>query len=143
MKKFILLMAISASFPAYCKVSSDVLCFSSGGDKPIQFEFRTFYDDNSGWAGGFVKYRNSKSFISLTLESHQEESFDKNYASLMSEIWLEVSNRKITGEYEMEGQGTNINSMIYKNFSSGKKYYFIPDQSVNSTEEAGCDWRSH
>jgi hypothetical protein len=128
------------SLPAHCEVKVEVSCFSSGGERPIRFELRTYYDDQAKWSGAFVRYEKSRAAISLADMAFREESFDKNAPSLAVIDWVEVSGKSITGEYEMISQGTNINSMTYTNAKSHKIYSFIHDSNTNSSVRSGCEW---
>lgn len=140
MKKVIFFLIYIISIPAYCGVNAEVLCFTSGGGRPIRFELRTYYDDQAKWSGGFVKYEKSKSAISLVTEKEECDSLGGSGPCLATADWLEVSNGKVTGSYEMVSQGVSVNSMTYTNKATGKKYDFILDSTVNSSTENGCVW---
>jgi hypothetical protein len=59
MRKFIPCLLLCMSLPAHCEVKVEVSCFSSGGERPIRFELRTYYDDQAKWSGAFVRYEKS------------------------------------------------------------------------------------
>lgn len=141
MNKIALLCLFFISLPAYCEVSVEVLCFTSDGGRPVRFEMRTYYDDQAKWSGGFVKYEKSKIAIPIVLSSSSEQSFDKNSPSLATSDWLEISDGKIAGEYEMVSQGASVSSMIYMNRNTKKPFYFSLDFNADSSVENGCRWK--
>ena len=125
---------------AQAKVVSETLCFSSSDKKPIRFEIRTFFDTDSGWSGGFVRYEKSKKNISLVQKSFESESVDQDRPSQTTQTWLEVIEGKITGQYEMTSEGTNIYSMQYSNYERKRQYSFSYDSNAVVTVKNSCQW---
>jgi hypothetical protein len=140
--KYFLLAAIFLFAPeAFSEVSTEVLCFSSSGKNPIQFELRTYFDSDTKWEGGLVKYSKSKSTISIVLNKTETEITNKDRPYETTKKWLEISNNKISGEYEMMSQGANIYSMQYTNNTNQKKYGFILNTDVEFDVKNGCKWQ--
>lgn len=140
MKKIALLIFFMHALPAYSQAFFEDFCFNSGGNKPTRFNLRIYNDARSKWSGAFVKYEKSNSPISLVLAYRQIDELDKNRPSQTTETWLEISGNKISGEYEMLSQGTNVYSMTYINNSTHKKYYFNLDPNIAPSAEGGCKW---
>jgi hypothetical protein len=140
MKRSFLFLLISA-FPAigHCEVSTEIFCFGSFDPANIRFELRTYSDSAADWEGAFVKYKGAKHTIPLVLLNDQAETIDKNSPDRDVRTWAEVNDGKITGEYEMVSQGTDISSMTYLNHRTGKKFHFLPDSNVDRTDK-GCSW---
>ena len=51
---FISIIALALSSPAFCEVTTEIYCFSAGGDNGKDFELRTYYDQGAKWSGGLV-----------------------------------------------------------------------------------------
>ncbi|MFL9988125.1 hypothetical protein [Paraburkholderia sediminicola] len=140
MKNLLLLTFLLNALPAYCQVKFEDFCFSSGGEKPVRFNLRIYDDINSKWSGAFVKYEKSKTPISLVPEYSQTDELDKNRPVQTTEKWIEISGNRISGEYEMISQGTNVYSMTYINNSTHKKYFFNFDPNIAPSAKGGCNW---
>jgi hypothetical protein len=137
---WLLVLLTSCSTSAFSKVSTEIFCFNSGDPKPIRFEMRTYFDSDTKWEGGFIKYEKSKSLISISLKNKQTSTLSKEMPQETTKTWLEVSGNKITGEYEFISQGTNVYSMQYTNSNNKKQYLFDLDTNVPSSPESGCQW---
>ena len=141
MKKIFILFALYLfTADAFSKITSEIFCFNSGGKKPIRFEMRTYFDSDPKWEGAFVKYENSKNLLTLSLKNTQIYILDKDRPYQTTNIWLEISNNKISGEYEMISQGSNIYSMTYTNVAKKKKFSFVFDANIASSLTSGCTW---
>lgn len=125
---------------ARCEISKEDFCFTSGGAKPVRFEFHTVYDRTTRWSGAFVKYEKSREPISLVVRSTQEVEVDLDRPSEITENWLEVSGDGITGDYEIVSQGANVYSVTYTNRATQKKLYFNLDPDATPSDK-GCAWR--
>jgi hypothetical protein len=123
---------------AYAEVTSESLCFSSGGPKPINFEMRTYYDSATKFSFGSVKYEHSKQPIPLVLVNSQSETLDKNAPDQMTTTWYEVFGGQVTGEYEMISQGTEVASMVYTSKKKSQETGFL--FNANAITDGGCKW---
>lgn len=125
---------------AHCEVTQDIYCFDSGGNgaKNLEIHILSVYAEK--WSGGFVKYRGAKSAITLELKGVNTEEIIQGRPDQVTKTWYEVSDGRITGEYEMMSQGANIYSMTYKNYGSHKQkaFTFDPDALVQNGNE--CQW---
>ena len=141
MKKLLLLI-IMMTFPlsSFSEVTFETYCFTSGGAKPIKFEMRTYFDTFSKWTGGYVKYSNSKSVISIILKDTQNENLSVGRPDQTTRTWLEISNEKISGAYEMMSQGANVYSMTYINAATHKEFGFFLDPNVDLNSDMSCKW---
>lgn len=139
-KLFLSFVVFLFASDAFAHVTSEIFCFSSGDKKPARFEMRTYFDRDVKWEGAFIKYENSKIPIALVLKNTQEEILNKNRPYQTTKTWLEISNNKISGEYEMISQGANIYSMTYTNFGKKKRFAFGFDTNVVSSLSSGCTW---
>jgi hypothetical protein len=119
-------------------LSAETRCLSSLGEKPIQFEMKTYYDPSSKWKGGFVKYKNSTSAISIVLKSSEATQKPEGRPWEFTTIWSEVVGGKISGEYEIVTQGARVYKASYKNFSKNKQYDFDEDSAAYGPSD--CQW---
>jgi hypothetical protein len=140
MKIIYILFTMLFASSAYSEVTSEDYCFSSGEPNPTRFELRTYHDLSSKWSGAFVRYEKSSIPISLISEYTKIEELNKDEPVQVVEKWLEVSKYKISGQYEMISQGTNVYSMTYTNNATHKKFYFNLDPNVVPSVERGCKW---
>jgi len=140
MKKILLAFVFLLPMSARCEVVAESLCFSLPDKKSINFEIRTYFDPLTKWSGAFVKYAKSKTPISLVLKDRQSEEIDSQTPEQTTTTWLEVSEGKITGEYEMMSQGGNVLSMTYTKNTNSKKFTFENNVNVESSLEEGCKW---
>ena len=137
---FISIIALALSSPAFCEVTTEIYCFSAGGDNGKDFELRTYYDQGAKWSGGLVKYRGSKTPITLVVGEIEVEQLSKDSPAQVTTTWLEVYGNKITGKYEMMRQGAMIYSMTYINIKSRKETGFLFNPNTSSSPESGCQW---
>lgn len=121
------------------EVVSESLCFELVEGSPVKFELRTYYDTTNKLEGGFVKYASSGVQIPLVLTDHQEE-VSPGRPWLATTMWTEVSEGKVTGEYEIVSQGVTVLSMTYTKKSNGKQYKFSHIWNIDSSLEKGCQW---
>ncbi|HWH86546.1 MAG TPA: hypothetical protein VNV36_07200 [Pseudomonas sp.] len=70
-----LFFALFAFVPmaAHSEVTTEVFCFRSYEGKPINFEFRAYYDSVAQWSGASVKYSKSKKAIGLVHRNTEQE----------------------------------------------------------------------
>lgn len=139
MKYFALLFLIF-SIPAYSDVTQESYCFSQVEDQAARIELRTYFDADAGWQGAFVKYEKSKETIPLVLVDSIEDGTQNGQPLDRTTKWVEVVHGVVSGEYEMESQGGNIGSLIYKNYKSQKSFGFVFDIGAQRTHGLGCDW---
>lgn len=140
MNKIFLAILCFLPLTAKCEVVAEVLCFSLPEKQSVSFELRTYFDSASKWAGAFVKYSKSNKPISLVVKDVQSEEIDPQSPEQTTTTWVEVSEGKVTGEYEMISQGASVLSMVYTKNSNGKKFAFENDVNIESTLESGCKW---
>lgn len=140
MKKALAAVLLCISLPALAKVSTEVICFTSDGDKPVRFEMRTYYDDAVKWTGGMVRYAKSKTAIPLVIGHEEEEVLAEDRPHQFTTTWVEMVDGKVNGQYEMMSQGARIYSMTYTNARTGKKTDFTWAFDVDASEETGCRW---
>jgi hypothetical protein len=127
-------------FGAHGEISEENFCFTSGGAKPVRFEFHSVYDRTAKWSGAFVKYEKSREPISLVLHLTKEVEIDSDRPSEITVDWLEVSRGNITGDYEIVSQGANVYSMTYTSRATRKRFYFNLDPDATPSDK-GCAWR--
>lgn len=140
MKRLLLLVIGVLPLTAHCEVLSENLCFERGEGSPVKFELRTYYDETNKWHGGFVKYASSGVAIPLVLTDHQAEEVSPGRSWLATTTWTEVSDGKVSGEYEMVSQGVTVLSMTYTKKSNGKQYDFSHNWNIDFSPEKGCQW---
>jgi hypothetical protein len=140
MKNILLAFLFVVPLSARCEVVAETLCFSLPDKSSINFELRTYFDPLSKWSGAFVKYAKSKTPISLVIKDSQSEEVDSQTPEQTTTTWFEVSDGKITGEYEMMSQGGNVLSMTYTKKANGKKFSFENNINITSSLEEGCKW---
>ncbi|MXN76317.1 hypothetical protein GR157_16415 [Burkholderia sp. 4701] len=140
MKKTLAALLPCIALPAFAKVSTEVLCFTTNGDKPVRFELRTYYDDAARWSGGMVRYAKSNAAIPLLFKHEDQEILAEGRPYQFTTTWLEMVDGKVNGEYEMTSQGANVYSMTYTGARTGKKTAFMRASDVDASEKAGCRW---
>ncbi|WP_240202141.1 hypothetical protein [Burkholderia sp. LMG 13014] len=140
MKKIVTAVPLCLSLPAFAKVSTDVFCFRSEGDKPVRFEMRTYYDDAVKWSGGMVRYAQSKTALPLVIEHEEDAVLDESRPHQYTTTWVEMVDGRINGRYEMISQGAIIYSMTYTQARTGKKTAFGRALDVDASEQTGCRW---
>lgn len=140
MKKALVALLLCIALPAFAKVSTEVFCFKSDGDKPVRFEMRTYYDGVAKWSGGMVRYAKSKTAIPLVIGHEEEEVLAEDRPHQFTTTWVEMVDGKVNGQYEMMSQGARIYSMTYTNARTGKKTDFTWAFDVDASEETGCRW---
>ena len=138
MKKLIFAFILALPMGARADISSEIMCFESGGDKSINFEIRKYYDSSTKFSFGFVRYQKSKQTIPLVRDKTIDETLDKNMPDQTTSTWIEVYNGKVTGEYEMTSQGASVLSMVYTRKQGNKKIAFLLNADVIT--ESGCKW---
>ncbi|WJK09798.1 hypothetical protein [Pseudomonas fluorescens] len=138
MKQLLPLFMAFVPLPAHCVVTSENYCFDD--THSIKFELRTFYDHDSNWLGGFVKYAKSKTPISIVLTDHQEEILAPDEPTQNTSTWSEIVDGKITGTYEWITQAAMSVSMVYTNKSNGRKYSFLLNPNIDASLAVGCNW---
>jgi hypothetical protein len=138
-KRVLLLVMGLLPMAAHSEVMSEDMCFDMGDAGSVKFEFRTYYDETNKWHGGFVKYASSGVAIALVLTDVQAEEVSPDRPWLTTRTWSEVSDGKVTGEYEMVSQGGMVVSMNYTKKSNGKAYGFLYS-STDVSSENGCQW---
>ena len=138
MKTFIFAFILVTPMLAHADISSEIMCFGSGGVKSVNFEIRTYYDSSAKFSFGFVRYQNSKQKIPLVLSGSIDETLDKNMPDQTTNTWVEVYNGKVTGEYEMISQGASVSSMIYTKKQGNKKIAFL--LNADAITSSGCQW---
>lgn len=138
MKKLLPLLIFFLPLTAHSEVTAENYCFEASDS--IKFEFRTFYDRDSNWSGGFVKYAKSNVPISIVLTDSQDEIIDAEAQWQHTTTWSEVVDGKVTGTYEWVTQGTQIVSMVYTKKSNNKEYSFMNNTNIEASLEAGCKW---
>jgi hypothetical protein len=139
MKNLLLTSLCFLPLHACAEIVSESLCFS-GADQEINFEFKTYFDTVAKWSGAFVKYSKSNIPISLVLQDSRSEVLDIQTPEQTTNTWLEISEGKITGQYEVMTQGASVLSMIYIKGKNGKTFVFENNLSVMSSLEDGCSW---
>jgi len=125
---------------AHSEVTTEVFCFRSHEGKPINFEFRTYYDSVAKWSGAGVQYSKSKKAITLVHRNTEQEELVYGRPYQYTTTWVEVVDGALTGEYQMVTQGGRVDAMSYTNYKSAKKYSFENDYNVDSKPETGCQW---
>jgi hypothetical protein len=123
------------------QVDVEVLCYTSGGNKPIRLEMRTYYDPAAKWNGGFVKYEKSKTPISISQVEFQSKVIDKNRPSEATMSWVEITMGHVSGAYERVSQGASVSALNYAKVGNGKQYSFLLDANTSRSFDNGCDWK--
>lgn len=141
MRKVLLMLFGWLPMTAHSEVVTESLCFELSATSPVKFELRTYSDISSRWSGGFVKYATSDVPIPLVLKDSQSEELNPQGPFQNTDTWTEVSNGKVSGEYEMVSQGGVIVSMTYTKQSNGKQYSFSNNTDTGDSLESGCQWK--
>lgn len=126
--------------PAKASIDVRTICFSNGGKHPIRFEFKEYSDRLNKTKFAFVKYEKSKSWIPLIFGGDVGEQEDPDAPAVATTTWFEITNKKLSGTYELTGQGTMISSMLYRKISSPKEYSFVMVSAGDSSAADRCDW---
>ncbi|WP_448683159.1 hypothetical protein [Pseudomonas nicosulfuronedens] len=134
-----LLLGIFISNTSPAAISTEGFCFHST-EKEIQLEFRTFFERESRWRGGYVKYSTSNAAIPIILKSTEESYSTSDSPADSTSTWIEIDNGEISGEYEISSQGVNVYDFNYTKRKNGKKYYFTLDPNIDFSIESGCRW---
>ena len=140
MKRALAALLLCIASPAFAKVSTEVLCFTTNGDKPVRFEWRTYFDDTTQWSGGMVRYAKSKTAIPLLFKHEDQEILAEGRPYQFTTTWLEMVDGKVNGEYALTSPGAIVYSMIYTSARTGKKTDFMWASDVDASEQAGCRW---
>jgi hypothetical protein len=74
------------------------------------------------------------------LKDENLEELSSGRPDQVTTTWYEVYKGKVTGEYEMNSQGANIYSMIYKNYGTRKQVAFLFNPEALRKNGAGCAW---
>ena len=98
-----------------------------------------YSDATHNWNGGYVKYGNSKSPITIVYQTSKILNETEGRPIYFENTWLEIVGAEITGKYVIGSQGANIYNFEYTNRKSGKKYSFSETIERNSTDD-GCKW---
>ncbi len=138
MKKLFPLFMAFFPLTSHCEVTSENYCFDD--THSIKFELRTFYDHDSNWSGGFVKYAKSKAPISIVLTDHQEEILAPDAPTQNTRTWSEIIDGKVTGTYEWVTQAAMSVSMVFTKKSNGRKYSFLLNPNIDASLASGCNW---
>lgn len=138
MKKLPPLLLVLLPLTAHCEVTSESYCFEDTNS--IKFELRTFYDHDSNWSGGFVKYAKSKTPISIVLTDHQEEILAPDAPTQNTRTWSEIVDGKVTGTYEWVTQAAMSVSMVYTKKSNDRKYSLLLNPNIDASLAGGCNW---
>lgn len=118
----------------------EIYCFTSGNENPIQFELREYTDTSIPLSYVFAKYRTSRTWMPLITKSAISLASTPGAPDENRTTWIEMLDAKPSGSYEIISQGTTINSMRYKSFSTHKTYSFIRDTGIEFSPERGCVW---
>lgn len=135
------LILICTSGTALGDINTEVLCFHSLGKKEIQLEFRTFYETESKWSGGYIKHSTSRTAIPIVLKKTEESDMTGSSPADSTSTWIEIDNGEISGEYEISSQGVNVYDFNYTKRKNGKKYFFTLDPNTEFSIESGCRWK--
>lgn len=127
---------------ATASIQTDILCLSSLGEKPIKLEFKRFYETETSWVGGYVKYSTSKEITPIVLELTESTPTSDTSPDDTTSTWLEIKSRKITGSYEVSSQGGNTYNFMYDNFETKESINFIVDPNTDYSESSGCLWNN-
>jgi hypothetical protein len=120
------------------RVAVDFRCLSGGSNNSIHLEWRTFIDVPTKWTTSYVRYKSSPMPIPLVLKYEEATQKPAGRPWEFTEVWLEVVEGKITGEYEVVSQGAMIYSFSYKNYRTGRVVDFGQDDGAFA--EDGCQW---
>ncbi|MBD9503191.1 hypothetical protein IB256_20550 [Pseudomonas sp. PDM17] len=126
---------------AFGGINTEVLCFHSLGQKEIQLEFRTFYETESKWSGGYVKYSTSSKVIPIVRKSIEEHEMASDAPVDSTSTWIEIDSGDISGEYEISSQGAYVYDFNYTKRKNGNKYYFTLDSNIDFSIDSGCQWK--
>ncbi|NHH83749.1 hypothetical protein DRA46_05892 [Burkholderia gladioli] len=126
---------------AQARIEQDVRCFrSSEGAAPIRFEFRMFYDSDTNWSGGYVRYKGSKTVIPIVLKSEHGTELAPGRPDEFDRTWVEVIDGRLGGEYRMLSQGAIVESMSYTKPSPRRSLGFVDDPGSFTSDSTACQW---
>ncbi|RYX90547.1 MAG: hypothetical protein EOO28_28830 [Comamonadaceae bacterium] len=126
----LLLNLVFISTTTHAAVISETLCYralpKNKNKSAIKLTIKKYYDEELGQqVGAIVRYNTSKETIPLSVIEDAIDDENNDY-----EIhWLEVINKKVTGEYVfMKPKGATVLGayIIYKNQRLGKELAFSP-----------------
>lgn len=140
MRTLFLVTAVLLASSSFARepVVVDFRCLTTGETKPIQLEWRTFFEPESRWSSAYVKYKGAKQVIPLVRRSQEATQMPAGRPWEVTSLWLEVVGGRISGEYEITSQGANIYGFVYKNLRTGKVVSFFQDNEA--FEESECKW---
>lgn len=140
MRTLFLAVAVSLATSSFARepVVVDFRCLTTGETKPIQLEWRTFFEPESKWSSAYVKYKGAKQVIPLVRRSSEVTQKPAGRPWEITTLWLEVVDGRISGEYEITSQGANIYGFLYKNLRTRKEVSFLQDNEA--FEESECKW---
>ncbi|MFV3308001.1 hypothetical protein ACNFBT_22265 [Pseudomonas sp. NY15181] len=133
-------LSLTIPSAAIASIQTETLCLNSLGDRPVKLEFKRFYETESSWAGGYVKYSTSKNVIPIILKSFESTATSDTSPDDTTSTWLEIKDGKITGSYAASSQGGNNYNFLYENFESKESTNFIIDPNADYTANSGCQW---
>ena len=123
------------------EVSTDVRCFSSPDDS-VALELR-LYSDSEMWVGGLVHYRGMEDFIPLVFSHRETEEVVTGRPWKFKNIWLEVHDGEVNGQYEIYSQGAIIYDFVYEGRQSGKRVNLSEESQPENTwldVDGVCAW---
>ncbi len=95
-----------------------IRCFSSPNGK-INLELRTYRDQDIGWIGGQVRYKQSESYIPLVYQGSETINEVPDRAWEFKHTWLEIVDGQVSGRYTFRSQGAVMWDLHYIH-SSGR-----------------------
>lgn len=140
MRTLFLAIGVTLAGPAFARepVIVDLRCLTTGETKPIQLEWRTFFEPESKWSSAYVKYKDAKQVIPLVRRSSEATQKPVGRPWEFTTLWLEIVDGQVSGEYEITSQGVNIYGFVYKNTRTGKTVSFFQDNEA--FQESECKW---
>lgn len=100
------------------------LCLRSVEPAKIGLQMKIYTDVDAGIAFAFIRYSAAKPWIPLARGDRKATPYGEGTPDDVVTTWLEVSGNTISGRYVMDSQAATVNSFVYTNSRTNKKFEF-------------------
>ncbi|WP_237386346.1 hypothetical protein [Xenorhabdus sp. Sc-CR9] len=133
-------MLVLLSFKALAfEESTEVMCFTSYSDKPINIKYVTLYLKKDKVNLGYVKYEKSDTATPINFVKDDEMPIEER-PSIYTIVWDEIIKGEINGTYTVISQGARFSGFTYKN-KEGKEVEFDENWHAYDEEIGDCIWK--
>ncbi|MBD1229095.1 hypothetical protein [Xenorhabdus griffiniae] len=139
-KKNTLFLLVLLSFKALAfEESTEIMCFTSYGEKPINIKYVTLYSEKDKAYLGYVKYEKSDTAIPINFVKDNEIPIETR-PSIYTIVWNEIIKGEINGTYTVISQGARFSGFTYKN-KEGKEIEFNENWHAYDEKTGDCIWK--